>query len=74
MALESELVGPGAAIADGSRPDAPRVLVLLCHEARDEVFALLARLGARPMDIVAEVQRQGGLRELAPRLGERRLG
>ena len=73
MALEAELVGPGAAIADGGRPDAPRVLVLLCHEARDEVFALLARLGARPMDIAAEVQRQG-VRELAPRPGDRRPG
>ena len=73
MALEAELGGPGAAIADGGRPDAPRVLVLLCHEARDEVFALLARLGARPMDIAAEVQRQG-VRELAPRPGDRRPG
>ena len=72
MALEAELTGSGAAIADGGRPDAPRVLVLLCHEARDEVFALLERLGARPMDIVAEVERQNGLRKLAPRLGDRR--
>ena len=48
-ALEAELVGAGAATASDGRPDAPRVLVLFCHEARDEVFALLERLGARPL-------------------------
>ena len=48
-ALEAELVGAGAAAASDGRPDGPRVLVLFCHEARDEVFALLERLGARPL-------------------------
>jgi hypothetical protein len=48
-ALEAELVGPGAAAAGDQRADAPQVLVLFCHEARDEVFALLERLGARPL-------------------------
>ena len=32
-------------------PDEPRVVVLFCHELRDEVFALLARLGATPLEI-----------------------
>ncbi len=36
-ALESELSGA----------DAPQVIVLFCHEQRDEVFALLAQLGAK---------------------------
>jgi cyanophycin synthetase len=47
-ALEAELTGSGGAAADGGVVDAPRVVVLFCHEARDEVFALLARLGATP--------------------------
>ena len=46
QALEAELAGTGAAAAGDKRPDSPRVLVLFCHEARDEVFALLERLGA----------------------------
>jgi cyanophycin synthetase len=46
-ALEAELVGPGGAVAGGGEPDAPRVVVLFCHQDRDEVFALLERLGAR---------------------------
>jgi cyanophycin synthetase len=64
-ALEAELGGPAAAAGDG-RPDAPRVVVLFCHEARDEVFALLARLGATPLSGLE------GLRELAPRAADRR--
>ncbi len=48
-ALAAELTGSGAA-ATGDAPDAPRVIVLFCHEAREEVFALLLRLGARPLD------------------------
>ena len=43
-ALEAELAG------GGDPSDAPRVVVLFCHEQRDEVFALLERLGARPVD------------------------
>ena len=66
-ALESELVGPGS-VAAGARPDAPRVVVLFCHQERVEVFALLDRLGARGVDVATE------LLDLAPRLAERRRG
>ncbi|MCJ7711323.1 MAG: hypothetical protein MUQ32_10915, partial [Chloroflexi bacterium] len=51
-ALAAELTGSGAA-ATGDAPDAPRVIVLFCHEAREEVFALLEHLGARPLDAPA---------------------
>jgi cyanophycin synthetase len=53
LALRSELArsnGHGAASGGPSQ-----VLVLLCHEERDEVFGLLAELGARPVDIAAEL-------------------
>jgi cyanophycin synthetase len=64
-ALESELAGSGGAAANGNgRADAPRVVVLFCHEERDEVFELLKRLGARPVDVATE------LRTLAPRLAD----
>ncbi|HSL33202.1 MAG TPA: Mur ligase family protein [Candidatus Limnocylindrales bacterium] len=43
----------------------PRVIVLLCHEEREEVFRLLGSLGARPIDVATE------LTELVPRLQER---
>jgi hypothetical protein len=59
-ALRSEL-----ARNDGDRADTPRVLVLMCHEEREEVFALLAKLGARPIDVASE------LTTLVPRLQER---
>jgi cyanophycin synthetase len=62
-ALRFELTG--AAGAGNGRPDSPRVVVLMCHEERDEVFALLQRLGARPVDVAAE------LTELVPRLQDR---
>ena len=45
--------------------DAPRVIVLMCHEERDEVFALLEELGARPVDVADE------LTTLVPRLQDR---
>jgi cyanophycin synthetase len=61
-ALLAELNGSAAAGASGGRSDAPRVIVLMCHEERDEVFELLAKLGARPVDIASE------LTELVPRL------
>jgi cyanophycin synthetase len=64
-ALEAELDGSGAAGGDG-RSDAPRIMVLFCHESRDDVFALLRRLGARPVDGL------DGLRQLAPRLADHR--
>jgi len=63
-ALQAELNGAGAAAA-GSRPDSPRIVVLLCHENRPGVFALLADLGFRPVQSAAE------LFSLAPRLEDR---
>jgi cyanophycin synthetase len=42
-----------------------RVIVLMCHEERPEVFELLARLGARPVDVASE------LTTLVPRLQSR---
>jgi len=57
QALRAELNGRG--------PDSPRVIVLMCHEERDEVFRLLAELGARAVDVTEE------LTTLVPRLQER---
>ena len=66
IALRAELNGAGAtAEARGARPDSARVIVLMCHEQREAVFALLASLGARPIDVATE------LTELLPRLQER---
>jgi cyanophycin synthetase len=67
-ALESELAGSGGAAGGNGRADAPRVVVLFCHEERDEVFELLKRLGARPVDVATE------LRTLAPRVADRSRG
>jgi cyanophycin synthetase len=53
-ALEAEVTGAGALDA-GIATDRPRVIVLFCHEQRDEVFALLQRLGAEPLDLAAVV-------------------
>jgi cyanophycin synthetase len=50
-ALRAELARNG----DGGRPDAARVIVLMCHEERDEVFRLLEELGGRPIDIGSEL-------------------
>ena len=61
-ALGSELKGVAGAGPGGGRPDAPRVIVLMCHEDRDGVFELLKGLGARPVDVGSE------LTELIPRL------
>ncbi len=55
-ALEAELVGSGSAAAGEGRPDAPRIVVLFCHQDRDEVFALLERLGAHGVDAAAELR------------------
>jgi cyanophycin synthetase len=58
-ALRAELARP----ASGASPHpGARVVVLLCHEQRDAVFQLLEELGARPVDVAAE------LPMLAPRL------
>jgi cyanophycin synthetase len=66
-ALHAELNGAAAAEAarTGARPDTARIVVLLCHEQREAVFALLADLGARPVDLGSE------LTELIPRLQDR---
>jgi cyanophycin synthetase len=61
-ALRGELARNGEGAA---RPDAPRVIVLMCHEEREEVFALLAELGAKPIDVASE------LTTLIPRLQTR---
>jgi cyanophycin synthetase len=61
-ALRAELHGSAGAAAGGGRPDAARVIVLLCHEEREAVFELLAEVGARPVDVATE------LTELVPRL------
>ncbi|HEU4920781.1 MAG TPA: hypothetical protein VFT20_13665, partial [Candidatus Limnocylindrales bacterium] len=60
---ESETAALRAELAD---PEGrPRVVVLLCHEEREEVFRLLEQLGARPIDVATE------LTSLVPRLQER---
>ena len=60
---ESETAALKAELADsGARP---RVVVLLCHEEREEVFELLESLGARPIDVATE------LTSLVPRFEER---
>jgi cyanophycin synthetase len=63
-ALRAELNGAGAA-AIGARPEQARVVVLLCHEDRPGVFAVLGELGFRPVETPAE------LVSLAPRLEAR---
>jgi len=64
-ALQAELNGSAGAGAHGGRPDAARVIVLMCHEDREGVFELLKRVGARPVDVASE------LTELVPRLQAR---
>ncbi|MDF2734893.1 MAG: Mur ligase [Chloroflexota bacterium] len=61
---ESETAALRAEI-NGSGAQKPRVIVLMCHEERDEVFALLSDLGARPVDVADELTR------LVPRLQDR---
>lgn len=65
QALESELAGAGAQAAGGGRADAARIVVLLCHEQREEVGRLLDRLGARPIADAPD------LLAVAPRLTDR---
>jgi cyanophycin synthetase len=68
-ALRAELngaAGAGAAAnGHGRGSDAPRVIVLMCHEERDAVFELLASLGARPVDVASD------LTSIIPRLQDR---
>ena len=68
VALHAELNGAASAEAarTGARPDTARIIVLMCHEEREAVFALLAELGARPVDLSSE------LTELIPRLQDQR--
>ena len=63
-ALRAELAVAGGPDAAG-RPDQPAVIALMCHAERDDVFRLLADLGARPVDTPAD------LRALVPRLSAR---
>jgi cyanophycin synthetase len=65
VALRAELNGAAGPGGHGRGADAPRVIVLMCHEDRDGVFRLLKGLGARPVDVTEE------LTTLAPRLQER---
>ena len=60
---ESETAALRAELADATGK--PRIIVLLCHEEREEVFALLDSLGAKPIDAATE------LTSLVPRLQER---
>jgi cyanophycin synthetase len=62
-ALRAELARPTNGTGGGRQPSS--VLVLLAHEERDEVFELLRRLGARPVDVTTE------LASLVPRLQDR---
>jgi hypothetical protein len=64
-ALRAELNGAAGSAADGGRSNAPRIIVLMCHEDRVGVFEVLERLGARPVDVATE------LTDLVPRLQER---
>lgn len=63
-ALAAELNG-AASTTDESRHDAARIVILLCHEDRDGVFALLRERHFRPVETVAD------LISLAPRLEDR---
>ena len=60
---ESETAALRGELANGD--GRPAVIVLMCHEEREEVFALLEKLGAKPIDVASE------LTTLAPRLQER---
>jgi cyanophycin synthetase len=61
-AIRAEVQREGAVLG---RPESARVIVLMCHEEREEVFRLLATMGAKPIDIASE------LAQLVPRLEER---
>jgi cyanophycin synthetase len=68
-ALRGELNGANGAhgqAAFDARPEAARVVVLLCHEDRDGVYALLREKGFRPVESAAD------LLALVPRLEDDR--
>ena len=60
---ESETAALRGELSDGD--GRPKVIVLMCHEEREEVFSLLEKLGAKPIDVATE------LTALVPRLQER---
>jgi cyanophycin synthetase len=64
-ALRAEINGGPNDGTSRLRPDAARVIVLMCHSEREQVFDLLDEVGARPVDIASE------LTDLVPRLQER---
>ncbi|MFL5756139.1 MAG: Mur ligase family protein [Chloroflexota bacterium] len=49
-ALEGEL-----ALGNGTDTNGTRVIVLMCHEEREDVFRFLVDHGARPVDVAAEL-------------------
>ena len=51
-ALRGELTRNGE---NGSPGATSRVVVLMCHEEREEAFRLLAQLGAKPVDVATEL-------------------
>jgi cyanophycin synthetase len=58
---ETETEALGAELAHGGTPvEGPsggvaRVVVLMCHEEREEVFRLLERMGAKPLDLATDL-------------------
>jgi hypothetical protein len=60
LALEAELAGSGPVATRAGDPGGPRVIVLFCHQDRDQVFALLERLGARSLDVLARDPGESG--------------
>ena len=60
-ALRTEVTRNGAVLGRG---ESMRVVVLMCHEEREEVFRLLTELGGKPVDAAAE------LTQLVPRIEE----
>ena len=60
-ALRAEVTRNGAVLGRG---ESARVVVLMCHEEREEVFRLLTKLGGKPVDAAAE------LTQLVPRIEE----
>jgi cyanophycin synthetase len=60
-ALRAEVTRNGEVVGRG---ESARVVVLMCHEEREEVFRLLTELGGKPVDAASE------LTQLVPRIEE----
>ena len=60
-ALRAEVTRNGEVVG---RAESARVVVLMCHEEREEVFRLLTELGGKPVDAASE------LTQLVPRIEE----